>query len=157
MSTDLTVSSKRGGETAASAVLDLVPELVHVPDTEAEHYDARASTLVEPSSKLAFSGICLLEKHVVVEIKSTIVVYGANQSRGRFYLRRGQHEKLLDDAGVYLFAVCEPTPDRTVIAMKVIPATLVDELVSSWIEPDGRATYAQLAWSRIFAREEVQR
>lgn len=149
------ISSKHGGSRAASAVLELVPELAHVSDSEARHYDARPTTLLCPSEQLPFVGICLLEADAPVEIKSAMVVYGQAQTKGRFYLRRGQHERLLDDAGVYLFAVCEPTPQRDVIAMKLVPATVVEDLVTSWIEPDGRADYAQIRWSRVFTGQEV--
>ncbi|HMB50892.1 MAG TPA: hypothetical protein VKM69_09550 [Natronoarchaeum rubrum] len=41
---------------------------------------------------------------------------------GRFYLRREQHEQVRADAGVYLFAVCEPTPDRAILALKIVAA-----------------------------------
>ena len=152
-----TLSSRQGGENAESAVLEVVPELEYVPDTEARHYDARATTLVTPSETVMFAGICLLESGSLVEIKSVMAVYGENQRRGRYYLRRGQHEKLLEDAGIYLFAVCEPTPNRDVIALKVVPASLVDELIGSWTDLDGRPSYTQLAWSRIFDPREVDR
>lgn len=155
MSESATTSAKRGGENAEGAVIDLVSELEYVPDTEAEHYDARTTTLLEPSETIPFVGMCLLEAGVAVEIKSVMVVYGANSSNGRFYLRKGQHERILDEAGVYLFAVCEPRPSRPVIAMKVVPATIVDDLISSWINAGDRPTYAQISWSKVFDPEEV--
>lgn len=156
MSSQTTLSSRQAGENAESAVLEAVPALEYVPDTEAEYYDARTTTLVTPSETVLFAGICLLEADLPVEIKSVMVVYGENQTRGRYYLRRGQHEKLLADGGVYLFAVCEPTPDRDVIRLKVLPASIVDELVCSWIDPDDRAEYAQLTWSNMFDPSEVE-
>jgi len=151
-----TLSSRAAGENAESAVIETVDALEYVPDTEAEHYDARTTTLVTPGETVLFAGVCLLEAETVVEIKSVMAVYGESQARGRYYLRRGQHERLLADAGVYLFAVCEPRPDRAVLALKVIPATLVDELINSWIDPKGRAEYAQLTWSNIFDPSEVE-
>ena len=151
-----TLSSRKAGENAESAVLEVVAELEYVPDTEARHYDARATTLVTPSETVLFAGICLLEAGTVVEIKTVMAVYGENQTRGRYYLRKGQHEALLDAAGVYLFAVCEPTPDRDVIALKVVPASLVDELIHSWIQSDDRPDYAQLTWSNVFNPSEVE-
>ena len=151
-----TLSSREAGENAESAVLQAVPELEYVPDSEALHHDARATTLVTPDETVLFAGICLLEAGTVVEIKTVMAVYGENQKRGRYYLRKGQHEALLDAEGVYLFAVCEPNPDRDVIALKVVPATIVDELVHSWISPDERPDYAQLAWTNVFNPSEVQ-
>ena len=148
-------SSKRAGEAVEGDVLQRHEELEYVPDTDAQHYDARVSELLSPSPTLPFVGMCLLEVGTVVEIKSTMVVYGAAQSRGRFYLRRKQHRRLVDEAGVYLFAVCEPRPSRPVLAAKVVPATTVGGLVSSWIDGGDRADYAQLAWSRIFDEAEL--
>ncbi|WP_049890516.1 hypothetical protein [Halogeometricum borinquense] len=148
--------SKRGGNAAESAVHQLVDGLRYVPDSEAEHYDAEVVELLSPSADLPFVGICLLEVGVAVEIKSAMAVYGQAQRRGRFLIRQSQHEHLLDVGGVYLFAVCEPTPARDVISMKVVPASLVDELEFSWVGRDTRAPYAQFAWSRIFVPEEVE-
>jgi len=156
VSAQTTISSKHAGSNAAHAVLEAVPELEHVPDSEAVHYDARTTTLLVPSREIPFVGLCLLEKDTPVEIKSVMAVYGESQTRGRYYLRRQQHEHLLNVEASYLFAVCEPRPDRGVIALKVIPATLVDELVYSWIDPEDRAEYAQLAWSNIFDPSEVE-
>jgi hypothetical protein len=157
VSTQTTIPSKHAGSNAAHSVLEAVPELENVPDTEAVHYDARTTTLLTPSEDVGFIGICLLEKGAPVEIKSTMAVYGEDQSPGRFYLRRQQHEALLSEAASYLFAVCEPRPERYVVSMKVVPASLVDELVYSWIEPDDRADYAQLSWTNLFSSEEVAR
>jgi hypothetical protein len=147
--------SKRGGANAAAAVIQTLPELRHVPDSEAESWDAETTTLLEPSADLPFAGICLLERGTIVEIKSAMVVYGERQRRGRFLIRRGQHQRLLELAGSYLFAVCEPTPDRDVLAMKVVPASLVDEFGFSWIDREQRSSYAQFAWTRVFRPSEV--
>lgn len=148
-------SSKRGGENAAAEVIQRYPELEYVPDTDAQHYDARVSELLCPSEALPFVGMCLLEVGTAVEIKSTMVVYGEDQSRGRFYLRRKQHQRLIEESAVYLFVVCEPRPARPVIAAKIIPATSVGGLVSSWIDGGDRADYAQITWGRIFDDTEV--
>ena len=149
--------SKRGGSNAAAAIIQRHPELRHVPDTEAESWDAITTSLLSPSDSLPLVGICLLERGTVVEIKSCMVVYGENQRRGRFLVRESQHEALLDNAGSYLFAVCAPTPDRELLATKVVPATIVDDFVSSWIERDERSRYGQFAWSRVFRPDEIER
>jgi len=150
------VSSKRGGENAESAVIEFIPELDYVPDTEALHYDARVRQAIWPRSDLPFIGVCVLEAGTAVEIKSVMAVYGEAQARGRFYLRREQHQKLVADAGVYLFAVCEPRPTRPVIAAKIVPATSAEDVISSWIDAGDRPDYAQIAWSRIFQPVEVE-
>lgn len=147
------ISPKRGGENAAAAVIQSVPQLEHVPDTEAEWYDARVQEYLVASEDIPMVGRCLLDPETAVEIKSAMVVATANQSRGRFYLRRRQHEQLVQAGAVYLFVVCESTPTRDPIAMRVVAARDVDELVASWIGVDGdraEQAYAQLAWSRVF-------
>lgn len=152
-------SSVRAGSNAEAAVLQRVPELEYVPGDEPGLPDARVSTVLSPSDDLPFVGICVLEKDTDVEIKSTAAVVTETQRRGRFQLRKRQHEALLESAGSYLFAVCEPRPERPIIAMKVVPATIVDDVVSSWIrvEDDSRSevAYAQLAWTRVFDVAEV--
>ncbi|QCJ47258.1 hypothetical protein [Haloprofundus sp. MHR1] len=151
MSSRVRAASKRAGENAEAAVIQTVPELESVPDADDVHVDARVAELLSPSTELPFVGMCVLEVGILVEIKSVMAVYGEAQTRGRFYLRRGQHEHLLAEGGVYLFAVCKPRPKRPLIAMKVVPATAVDELVCSWIDGgDGRPNYAQIRWSRVF-------
>ena len=154
---DPLAANKRAGELVETSVRARIPDLGLVPDDVVEHYDAVATTLVEPSTDVPFAGICLLERGTVVEIKSVMVAY-ADGARGRFYFRPAQHTALVDDAGVYLFAVCEATPDREILAMKVVPATAVDELLGDdpWIDGGrGRSDYAQLAWSNVFDVEEV--
>lgn len=154
---DPLAANKRAGQLVETTVGHRVPELGLVPDDVVEHYDAIATTLVEPRPDLPFAGICLLERGTVVEIKSVMVSY-ADGARGRFYFRPSQHNALVDDAGVYLFVVCEPSPDREILAMKVVPATVVDELLGEdpWLDGGaGRSDYAQLAWSNVFDVAEV--
>lgn len=153
-------SSVRAGSNAEAAVLQLVPELRYVPGDEPTIPDAVVSTVLSPSRDLPFVGVCVLEKGTPVEIKSASAVVTESQRRGRFQLRKRQHEALLESAGSYLFAVCEPRPERPIIAMKVVPATIVDDVVSSWItvEDDSRSevAYAQRAWTAIFDVSEVE-
>ncbi|RLM83723.1 hypothetical protein D3D02_17115 [Halobellus sp. Atlit-38R] len=148
--------SKRVGERVEGTLIQMIDPLRYVPDTEAEHYDARTEALLTPSADLPFVGICVLEAGTKVEIKSTGVVYGKAQRRGRFKLRKPQHEELLATGGVYLFAVCAPNDDRDVIAAKIIPATLVDELEFSWVTNDRGAPDTQLAWSQLFDVTEIE-
>lgn len=155
-----TTPSVRAGSNAEAAVLELVPELRYEPGDDPETPDAVVECLLTPSDELPFVGICLLEVGTHVEIKSVSVVVGEAESRGRFQIRERQHQALLEAAGSYLFAVCEPRPERPIIAAKVVPATIVDELVPGWItvDDDSRSerAYAQLAWSRVFAVSEVE-
>lgn len=159
MSLDASLApNKRAGIGVEIAITsDHVPALHLVPDEVAEHYDAVATTLITPSTALPFVGLCVLERGSIVEIKSTIQTY-ADGRRGRFKIRRSQHEALLDSAGAYLFVVCRDTIDRPPVALKVVPATTVDALVHSWIDSaTSRSEYAQISWGSIFDASEVDR
>jgi len=156
-STSRQLSSKRAGDRAEGAAIDAVDELEHVPDTEVEHADARAERTIAPRPALPTVGLPLVERGTLVEIKSAIARLETG-GRGRFYVRRGQHDELVQDAAVYLFVVCAPTPDRAPIAMKLVPAVALEDVVSSWRDagPD-RPDYAQVRWGRIFDASEVNR
>jgi hypothetical protein len=143
------VSPKHGGETAAASVIELVADLETVPDTEATHYDAQPTAEISAHCDLELAEVDTLDPATPVEIKTVMVVQTECQQRGRFNLRKGQHEALLADDGVYLFAVCEPTPSRDILAIKSVPATVVEDRRSDWRTPDGRLPYTQLAWSRL--------
>ncbi|WP_179233213.1 hypothetical protein [Halorubrum ezzemoulense] len=101
MSSDTLAAAKRAGENAEHEVFDVVVELE--PTADSEHYDAVAETAIFPRPDLPFVGICVLGAGTVVEIKSTMAVYGSAQRRGRFSLRETQHDALLDAGGVYIF------------------------------------------------------
>lgn len=148
------VEPRRGGENAESQIIQRWEALRYVPDSEAVHFDAVTESLLEPSSELPFVGICLVEAGTSVEIKSTMVALNGGR-RGRFLFRREQHEALLEAAGMYVLAVCEPHIGRDLIATKLVPASLMDEELGEWVEVDGGADYCQLAWSRAFADQEV--
>lgn len=159
MSSQATLAvNKAAGNAVETAVTDgHVPELGRVPDDVAQFYDAVATSAIWPSTTLPFESMCVLERGTLVEIKSVIAIY-ATGSRGRFYFRKGQHEKLLAAGSVYLFAVCKDSPERPVHALKVVPATIVDGILGDdpWLDGGvGRPDYAQLAWSNLFDIEEV--
>ena len=148
-------ASKRAGEAAEAAVIQRGPELTPAPE-RSEHVDAEISTLLVPRAEVPTVGLPVVERGTPVEIKSCGVVATVNQSRGRFYLRRTQHRHLVGESGIYLFAVTPPHSGEP-LACKLVPASVVGEAIAGWIEPDGRATYAQLAWGRVFDSEEVDR
>jgi len=136
-------------------VIDAVPELAYLPDTEVEHADAKVETTISPRSGLPSVTLPVVEQETLVEIKSAIVRLDSG-GHGRFYLRREQHEQVRAAGGVYLFAVCEPPPDRAILALKFVAATSLDDIVSTWRHagPD-RPEYTQLRWGRIFDADEI--
>lgn len=152
-------AAKRGGENAEHWVTLTVDELEPVEGEQ--HHDAVATGALFPTAQLPFIGVCAVERGAIVEIKSTMVVHTAAQRRGRYKLRRSQHEALLEANAFYVFVVCEPTPERDLLAMKLVPAAEVDELigpdgVADWRdEGDGRSTKAQIAWTNVFTPAEI--
>ena len=150
------ISSKRAGSNAAAAVVDGRPQFEHVPDSELEHADARVAELVEASVELPIAGMPLLEVGTLVEIKSCMVRLNSG-GRGMFYLREGQHARLENDGAVYLFAVCEPRPERPLLALKAVPANAVGDLVDGeWRDAgEGRPRCYQLSWGRVFYDDEI--
>ncbi|WP_181685838.1 hypothetical protein [Halorhabdus salina] len=146
-------ASKRAGEAAEATVIQRVPELAPAPG-RSEHVDAETETVFVPHAEVPTVGLPVVERGTPVEIKSCGVVATVAQSHGRFYLRKRQHAHLVDVSGVYLFAVTTPH-DADVLALKFVPATVVGEAIAGWVEPDGRADYAQLAWTRVFDQAEV--
>jgi len=151
------VPSKRAGEAVEARVLEEIAELRNVTDATAEWHDAEVESLLEPSERVVFCGINLLAAGTPVEIKSAQTRLASGQ-RGRFYLRQRQHERLLDAAASYLFAVYNPR-DRSVEAIAIMPASLVDELLpDGWTSVDADRSergYRQLGWSRVFDPAEV--
>lgn len=164
MSTDTNqgtlAAAKRGGENAEAEVIRAVDALE--PVAGEGHYDAVAKAALFPSETLSFESVCAVERDAIVEIKSTMVVHTEAQRRGRFKLRQTQHEALLDESAFYVFVVCEPTPERRAIAMKLVPAVKVEEQlvgedgVATWRdEGDSRGPKAQVTWTNVFTRDEV--
>ena len=159
MSSGAVPSSKESGETVEANVVQRVPELRYVSDRTAEWHDAEVIALFEPPHpEVTFFGINLLAVGVPVEIKAAQLWYSSGQ-RGRFYVRKRQHQRLLNAAGAYLFAVYVPRPGHPVRTMGVVPASLVDEyLPDGWTTRDrsGEEGYRQLAWSRVFDPDDVE-
>lgn len=149
--------SKRAGERSETDVVRIVPELRLVPDDVAEWYDAVVVEPVAAAGDLRFRGLRLLEAGTPVEIKSALIRHADGQ-RGRWYLRRGQHERLLEAGGVYCFAVATPD-DRRVVAIRLVPATLVEDRLGAWSWVDagvGRQDSARITWTHVFDSREVE-
>lgn len=151
---DTRAANRIAGELVEDAVDHRVSGLALLPE-DVEEIDAIATTAISPSTELPFCGIAVLERGTLVEIKSAVRQLSTG-SKGRFYLRKRQHERLLDAGASYLFAVVDDS--RQLLAVKIVPAVIVDDVVPSWIvSGNGRGPYAQLAWSRVFDDVEVER
>ena len=153
MSADARSASKHAGDAVETAVVGRVPEIEAVPDSEAEWCDARVVEAWLPPASVP------LLPDVPVEIKAARVRLASGR-RGRFYIRRRQHERLLAEGGVYVFAVYEETSGRPIRGLRVAAADAVDALLpDGWTDVDGPRSetgYRQLAWSRLLDTVTVE-
>jgi hypothetical protein len=146
--------SKAAGKRVEAEVVQVVDGIEPVSDDDARA-DSRATTAMYPSQDLPFSSICVVESGTPVEIKSAMVRATAANERGRYYLRRDQHEFLLNQRAVYLLAVCKPTPQREILSKRIVPAAVVNEFRHPWKTPDDRPAYDQLAWSVLIDSRRI--
>lgn len=143
----MSATSRIAGDRSESEAIDELPWLRYVTDETAEHYDAVARETRWP-----------LQEGDPVEIKSAGVVL-ADGAPGRFYIRRRQHERLLEDDGWYLFVVCEPNPERRrLLSYRFLEATAVDDdfLTKWWDAGDDRSEYRQIRWTDLIDKSEVK-
>lgn len=152
-------SAKVTGEAMEAAVIQAVDELDAVGDGSAEWHDARTTGPLQPGPEHSIESVLLVESGTPVEIKSAQTRL-ASGNRGRFYLRKRQHERLVSEGAVYLFAVYDPRA-LSVIAMHVAPAVAVDErLPDGWTaveDPTRREDgFRQLTWTNFIAAETVE-
>ncbi|MBX0323858.1 hypothetical protein EGH21_12540 [Halomicroarcula sp. F13] len=146
-------------------VVGTVDALAAAEDDDA-HHDAVVTELLCPSLvdadvPVVFCGTPLVPVGAHVEIKACKrwTSDGPGRSRGRWVLKGrddGQHAALLDGASYYALAVYETTPgdERVLVAIAVIPASLLDEhLRGRWRETDRReGTLAKLGWPHLLGR-----
>lgn len=145
---DALARAKQLGEQVEDLVTADVDDLDSIEEDDA-HVDAIALEAVT------------IPAGVEVEIKACArrISDGSTDRRGRFYLRRAQHEALLDRGAWYLFVVYEGDVEQDgeieeVVAMVAIPARVVDELVSTWTDAGpGRGEATQITWSRLIDLE----
>lgn len=137
-------TSNEIGDFIEAEVIDRLP-LEAVDDTEAIWYDARVSHHISMGT-VDLSDVLTLERGTPVEIKGARYRVQPRPRRGRFYIKQGAHERLIDVEGVYCFVVY----DEQLLATAWRRAEAIDELLGSWIEVNrSHSPYAQLAWSRV--------
>lgn len=153
-------ASKQIGERLEEIVVDALDELQEatVPDSfdgaeEDYWHDAQPDVALFHSHDVPMVGTCVIEPGQPVEIKAarTTISCGTRSSTGRFYLTRSQHERLVEENGVYLFAIyIDEDDDPDLLGLLAIPAVIVEEeLRDSWYEVDHRSDYFQLSASRL--------
>jgi hypothetical protein len=145
------------GEDLEWLVSRAVEGLALVDETDAPH-DAVTDELLTPSALLPFGSVCLLEAGTPVEIKACRrrTSNGEHSTTpGRWFFKGrddGQHRHLLDRGGAYLLAVYrKPSDEREIVQMLLLPASIVDELLTgSWYDTGRSEGYvAKLTWRSI--------
>lgn len=97
-------------------------------------------------------GICAIEPEQPVEIKAARaqISDGPKSRFGRFNLTRTQHEHLLEENGVYLFAIYRDAGEPELLGLLGVRAVIVEEeLRPKWYSVDGREDDYQVAASRL--------
>lgn len=158
--------AKRNGDALEADQVAQESALVGVSDDEADWYDARTIQVLSPHDRLQFGSICLLEQETPVEIKACQLLIqrrSSSKGPGQWYVKQRAHERLLEAGGAYLLVVYQngeatDTDRLDVLRRIVIPATIVDELITSWSNAGaGRdeGAVARVPWSRIYDRKEL--
>ena len=137
-------SSRQAGARSEGAAIELLPWLRYVNDETAEHYDA---VVREDTDELSAGD--------VVEIKSAAVVL-ADERPGMWYLRQGQHDRLVADEGWYLLVVSTPQADRQVLAHRFVRAEAFERRqLDAWWDGGERADFRQVRWTAVFDRTDL--
>lgn len=144
---DAAARSKALGEEIEEIVIDDLETVEPVEDEDAA-IDAVALEAVS------------IPANAEIEIKacSRRISDGSRSRRGRFYLRRRQHEQLLERGAWYLFVVYESDDDgeiEEIVGTLAVPARVVDSIVSSWSDAGrGHGGIKQLTWTRLIDLED---
>lgn len=151
---------KQSGEAIEALVLERVDGLAPATDADRQGFDAVADATLCPRTTNVRFATPVVEAGTEVEIKACQTRL-ASGSRGRWYLRERQHERLLATGGAYLLVVYAPTfPRHEVRGMALVPASLIDELLpDGWVAVEGdraETGYRQLSWSRVLESGDVQ-
>lgn len=123
--------------------------LERVEDEDPDWFDAQFTAELEG----AFGTI--VPADTVVEVKSCRLEY--RNRRGRWWIRRRNHERLLDEGGEYVLSVYRSSTAE-VLRQALVSAVTVDAIVDGdWWDAGAGGNeaeeYVQLPWSTVF--EEV--
>lgn len=146
------------GEQIEEYALERLPSLSYVSDLSAEWHDAITDSIMRNRPSLEFQGSAeYVATDTPVEIKAAQRRI-AGDRRGRFYLRQGQHQRLVAADAAYLFCVYDPDT-LEILAMTAVSAHDVDKkLPDGWVDVgDYRSTrgFRQLSWSNFVAPSRV--
>jgi hypothetical protein len=119
-----------------------------------ERFDALVSRPIDGRSLPAAwtLGTAVIPAGAYVEVKAAQRRVASGR-RGRWLFRHKQHERLLDCGGVYGLAIYDAgRPNHDLLAVALVPASVVDELLGAWTAIDAdrvEEAVAKLCWSRV--------
>lgn len=157
------------GHDVESLVVDALDALEAADDLD-DHHDAVASALLDPALvettvPVVWAGVPTVATGTRLEIKAAkrSTSNGTGSVPGRWHFKGrddGQHAALLEDGALYLLALYDQPgagDSRRLLALVVVPATLLDEHLSGrWYDVDREeGTVAQLHWNHIIDGTEV--
>ncbi|WP_144900898.1 hypothetical protein [Halobellus captivus] len=167
MSTEVSPRVARAKEIGVDVEFRVVDALgpVRVADDSDAYYDAVTTSVLAPDTvagdlPIRF-GVPLLEVGTEIETKSAKrrTSNGGDQTiAGRWLFKGrddGQHAKLLEASAYYALSVYDDVDgDRELLAVAVVPASIVDELLRDrWYSIDrSEGTLARLSWTHVFDR-----
>lgn len=83
----------------------------------------------------------------------------SGRARGRFYVKKKAHTRLLENQGKYLLAVYEEDDDgsREIVATVLVSAGYLDEFLGEWYD-SGRAEgeVAKVSWGKVIDPDRVE-
>lgn len=153
-------AAKAIGTDVEGLICDALP--LEAVAREDAHHDAEVSGVLAPATvdapfPVVFVGAPLAEGGTHVEIKACklLISNGPRTQSGRWAFKgrhEGQHSVLLDRGAYYALTVYDDdgaAADRRVLAVAVVPATVVDSVLSDrWLGVDrAEGTMSRLPWS----------
>lgn len=154
-------SPKVNGDALEADTCQGIAALEYVPDGTAEWHDAKIAVQRSPDERLPYYGICVAEEGTPVEIKGCqyAVSNGDGQTKGRFYIKRRAHDRLVSEGGLYLLVVYLPRQGLPQLARVLVTAEIVDELLEGrWSTVAGDRSeqeVAKLSWGDVIEPESV--
>jgi hypothetical protein len=149
-------NADRGLSVETTICADVHPEFEHIAneDNAPDWHDAVAADPVlvgEPVDDV------LVPAGSPIEIKACQpwITDSNSTRRGRWWIRRGAHDRLLEADGWYVLAVSPADAPSKVVRSGLTHARTLDELIETWLTcGDGREA-ARVRWNRVFDSLEV--
>lgn len=114
---------------------------------EPDQFDARFS-----EDFVGDGGGLIVAAGTPVEVKTCRLAY--DQRKGRWWIRRDNHERLLQDGGEYVLSVYKEATGE-ILRQRLVSAQIIDSLIDQWWAAgnghhETTEEFVQLPWSKVF-------